>query len=423
MGYQALQDMAAGFDCAALQATKKENEDMINSNYQKLKASYLFRTIDSKVADFNAAHPDEMLLKLGIGDVTLPLCEAVIDAMHAAVDDQASKETFNGYLPEVGCDFFREAVAARYAKRNVTLEHGEIFVSSGASDDLGDILDIFEPGITALVIEPAYPAYVDANVMAGNKIVHLPSSADDDFAPMPDYSIDADIVYLCSPNNPTGAVYSKEKLAAWVDWATQKQAVIIFDAAYEAFISDESIPHSIYEVPGAETCAVEICSLSKTAGFTGTRCGYTIVPNALERDGQSVNAMWVRARTTKTNGISYILQRAGAAALSDEGMEQCMENIAVYKGNAKVLTDALDEAGIWYCGGHNAPYVWMRCPGNLTSWEFFDKLLDEAHVVGTPGSGFGACGEGYFRLTSFNTPEVTREAAARLKKLCLELGA
>ena len=396
---------------------------MINSNYQKLKASYLFRTIDSKVADFTAANPGETLLKLGIGDVTLPLPAAVVSAMHDAVDDQAKSDTFNGYLPEVGCGFFRDAVAAHYAKRGVSLNHSEIFVSSGASDDLGDILDIFESGITALVIEPAYPAYVDANVMAGNKVVHLPSGAQDDFAPMPDYSIDADIVYLCSPNNPTGAVYSKEKLAAWVKWAQKKQAVIIFDAAYEAFIKDDAIPHSIYEIEGAKSCAVEICSLSKTAGFTGTRCGYTIVPDELERDGQSINAMWVRAKTTKTNGISYILQKAGAAALSDEGMAQCMGNIAIYQGNAKTLTDALDEVGVWYCGGHNAPYVWMRCPGGLSSWEFFDKLLEEAHVIGTPGSGFGACGEGYFRLTSFNTPEVTQEAARRLKELCRKLGA
>ena len=396
---------------------------MINTNYQKLKASYLFRTIDSKVADFKAANPDAEILKLGIGDVTLPLGKAVIDAMHAAVDEQADKESFHGYLPEVGCDFFREAVAAHYAKRDVTLAHDEIFVSSGASDDLGDILDIFSPGIKALVIEPAYPAYVDANVMAGNEIVHLPSTADDDFAPLPDVAIDADIVYLCSPNNPTGAVYTKEKLSAWVKWAQAKQAVIIFDAAYEAFITDKDIPHSIYEIEGARECAVEICSLSKTAGFTGTRCGYTIVPKALERDGQSINAMWVRSRTTKTNGISYILQRAGAAALSAQGMSQCMDNIAVYQGNAKTLTDALDEVGVWYCGGHNAPYVWMRCPGGLTSWEFFDKLLGEAHIVGTPGSGFGACGEGYFRLTSFNTPEVTAEAAKRLKALCRELEA
>lgn len=396
---------------------------MINENYSKLKASYLFRTIDSKVADFKAANPDAELLKLGIGDVTLPLPSAVIGAMHDAVDEQAAKGSFHGYLPEVGCDFFREAVAAHYAERRVALEQGEIFVSSGASDDLGDVLDIFKPGIKTLVIEPAYPAYVDANVMAGNEIVHLPSAAEDDFAPLPDDAIDADIVYLCSPNNPTGAVYTADKLAAWVRWAIERQAVIIFDAAYEAFITDEEIPHSIYEIEGAKKCAIEICSLSKTAGFTGTRCGYTIVPLELERDGQSINAMWVRNRTTKTNGISYILQRAGAAALSVEGMAQCKANIAVYQANAKTLTDALDEAGVWYCGGHNAPYVWMRCPGGLTSWEFFDKLLGEAQVVGTPGSGFGACGEGYFRLTSFNTPEVTAEAAKRLKELCEKLGA
>ena len=393
----------------------------MNHHYTELQDSYLFRTIDQKVAEYKEANPDADLLKLGIGDVTLPLPAACIEAMHTAVDEMAVKETFHGYPAEVGAGFFREAVQAYYAKRGVELEPGEIFNSSGAKDDLGDILDIFSRGMNALVLEPAYPAYVDANVISGNNIVHLPSSAADDFAPYPDANVSADIVYICSPNNPTGATYTREKLEAWVAWAQEKQAVIIFDAAYESFIQDETIPHSIYEIEGAKECAIEVCSLSKTAGFTGTRVGYTIVPMELKREGLSLNALWVRNRTTKTNGISYMLARAAAAALSPKGKAQCMENIAVYKQNAQVLMDALDSVGVWYSGGKNAPYVWMQCPGGLTSWEFFDKLLNEEQVIGTPGSGFGECGEGYFRLTAFNTPEKTAEAAKRLARACASL--
>lgn len=394
----------------------------MNHHYSELKDSYLFRTIDAKVRAYQDENPDRPLLKLGIGDVTLPLPEAAVRAMHAAVDDQARAETFEGYQAEVGAPFFRQAVRDYYARRGIALDHEEIFVSSGAKDDLADLLDIFARGITALVLEPAYPAYVDANVMSGNAIAHLPSSAEDGFAPFPDPEVDADIVYVCSPNNPTGAVFTREKLAAWVAWAREKGAVIVYDAAYEAFIVDEDIPHSIYEIPGAEECAIEVCSLSKTAGFTGTRCGYTIVPRALEREGLSLNALWVRNRTTKTNGISYVIQRGAAAALSPEGCAQCAANVAVYQDNARMLMEALDRSGVRYFGGRNAPYVWMRCPGGLGSWEFFDALLAEEQVIGTPGSGFGACGEGYFRLTAFNTPENTREAAERLERLCARLG-
>ncbi len=390
----------------------------MNHHYTELQDSYLFRTIDAKVADYLQANPGTELLKLGIGDVTLPLPAVSIEAMHKAVDDQAKRDTFKGYQAEVGAPFFREAVQSYYQQRGVSLEAGEIFVSSGAKDDLADLLDIFARGGQALVLEPAYPAYVDANVISGNKVLHLPSSADDGFAPYPNPALQTDIVYLCSPNNPTGAVYSREKLAAWVAWAQEKQAVIIFDAAYEAFIQDPEIPHSIYEIEGAKECAIEVCSLSKTAGFTGTRCGWTIIPQALVREDLSVNALWVRNRTTKTNGISYILQHGAAAAVSAEGQAQCRENIAIYQNNARVIMEALDNAGVWYCGGKNAPYVWMRCPGGLSSWDFFDKLLTEQQVVGTPGSGFGECGEGYFRLTAFNTPEKTAEAAKRLEQIC-----
>ena len=393
----------------------------MNHHYTELQDSYLFRTIDAKVSDYLKENPQTELLKLGIGDVTLPLPAASIQALHQAVDDQAKKETFQGYQAEAGSAFFRQAVQDCYRSRGITLEQSEIFVSSGAKDDLADLLDIFARGMKALVLEPAYPAYVDANVISGNTVLHLPSSADDGFAPLPDPSIDADVVYLCSPNNPTGAVYSREKLAAWVAWAQEKQAVIIFDAAYEAFIQDPAIPHSIYEIDGAKDCAIEVCSFSKTAGFTGTRCGFTLVPQALMREGVSLNALWVRNRTTKTNGISYILQHAAAAALSPEGRAQCQENIAIYQQNARIIMEALESANVWYCGGKNAPYIWMRCPGKLSSWDFFDKLLTQEQVVGTPGSGFGECGEGYFRLTAFNTPEKTREAAKRLARLCRAL--
>ena len=293
----------------------------------------------------------------------------------------------------------------------------EVFVSSGASDELGDILDLFERSGSALVIEPAYPAYVDANVMAGRKIVHLASGEENSFLPEPSEEIKADLLYICSPNNPTGAVFSRNQLQAWVDFANENGSVILFDAAYEAFIEDETLPHSIFELDGAKTCAIEICSLSKTAGFTGTRLGYTVIPKALKRSGMNLNEMWVRNRTTKTNGVSYIIQKGGAAVFTEEGQKQIHENIRIYKKNAKVLMKALDQLGIWYCGGKNAPYIWMKCPNGMGSWEFFDYLLHEIQVVGTPGEGFGACGEGYFRFSTFGSPEDTKEAAERLVKL------
>ena len=292
-----------------------------------------------------------------------------------------------------------------------------MFVSIGASDELGDILDLFERSGSALVIEPAYPAYVDANVMAGRKIVHLASGEENSFLPEPSEEIKADLLYICSPNNPTGAVFSRNQLQAWVDFANENGSVILFDAAYEAFIEDETLPHSIFELDGAKTCAIEICSLSKTAGFTGTRLGYTVIPKALKRSGMNLNEMWVRNRTTKTNGVSYIIQKGGAAVFTEEGQKQIHENIRIYKKNAKVLMKALDQLGIWYCGGKNAPYIWMKCPNGMGSWEFFDYLLHEIQVVGTPGEGFGACGEGYFRFSTFGSPEDTKEAAERLVKL------
>lgn len=385
-----------------------------NMFYADLKDSYLFYNTAQKTKAYLEEHPGTHLYRMGIGDVSLPLCDAVIKALHSAVDDQASKDSFHGYMPECGAPFLREAIADYYNRRGVALSSDEVFVSSGASDELGDILDLFDRGSSALVIEPAYPAYVDANVMAGRKIVHLASGKENGFLPEPDKDTRADIIYICSPNNPTGAVFSREQLKKWVDFANENGSVILFDAAYEAFIEDEALPHSIFEIDGARSCAVEICSLSKTAGFTGTRLGYTVIPKELERCGMSFNSMWVRNRTTKTNGVSYIIQKGGCAVFTPEGQKQIHDNIQVYKNNAKVLTQVLDKLGIWYCGGKNAPYIWLRCPNGMGSWEFFDYLLREIQVVGTPGEGFGACGEGYFRFSTFGSPEDTEEAARRL---------
>ena len=387
-----------------------------NMHYADLKDSYLFYHIAQKTAAFLKDHPGAHLYRMGIGDVSLPLAPAVIKALHGAVDDQAIRETFHGYMPECGAPFLRETIAAYYGSRGVKLSPEDVFVSSGASDELGDILDLFDRSSAALIMEPAYPAYVDANTMAGRKIVHLPSGPENHFLPMPEEGIEADLIYLCSPNNPTGAAYDRDGLAAWVSWANRRGAVILFDAAYEAFI-EEDLPHSIFEIPGAETCAIEICSLSKTAGFTGTRMGYTVIPRTLERCGMNLNAMWVRNRTTRTNGISYILQCGGAAVFSEEGQKQIRDNIRIYKENARVLMSALDQAGARYWGGRNAPYIWMACPDGQDSWSFFDRLLNRIQVVGTPGAGFGACGEGFFRFSTFGDPADTREAAQRLQRL------
>ncbi len=388
-----------------------------NMHYANLKDSYLFYNIGQKTKAYLTENPDKKLLRLGIGDVFLPLCDAVIKELHSAVDDQATKENFNGYMPECGAPLLREAIAEYYKKRGVALSADEVFVSSGASDELGDILDLFDRESSCLVIEPAYPAYVDANIMAGRNIVHLSSGKENGFLPTPNEDIKADIIYICSPNNPTGAVFSKEQLKCWVDFANENGSIILFNAAYEAFIEDETLPHSIFEVEGAEKCAIEICSLSKTAGFTGTRLGYTVISKSLERNGMNLNDMWVRNRTTKTNGVSYIIQKGGAAVFTDEGRRQINENIKIYKENAKVLMQALDKLGIWYCGGKNAPYIWLKCPNGMGSWEFFDYLLKEIQVVGTPSEGFGKCGEGYFRFSTFGSPEDTKEAAKRLCEL------
>ena len=388
-----------------------------NLHYGQLKDSYLFYHIAQKTNAYLQQHPNAHLYRLGIGDVSLPLCDAVIAALHAAVDDQASAETFHGYMPECGAPFLRQTIAAHYQKRGVDLSEDEVFVSSGASDELGDILDLFDSASSALVIEPAYPAYVDANIIAGRKIIHLASGRENGFLPVPEDGLQADILYICSPNNPTGAVFDREKLQQWVDYANKIGAVILFDAAYEAFIEDPAVPLSIFEIPGARTCAIEICSLSKTAGFTGTRLGYTVIPKDLVRSGMRLQEMWIRNRTTKTNGVSYIIQRGAQAVFTEEGQKQIFENIQVYKKNAACLMQALDELGIWYCGGKNAPYVWMKCPNEMTGWEMFDYLLQNIQVVGTPGEGFGDCGKGYFRFSSFGNPADTQQAAKLLVQL------
>ena len=388
-----------------------------NMHYGDLKDSYLFYHISQKTKAYLQEHEGTHLYRLGIGDVSLPLCDAVIKALHEAVEDQAKAGTFHGYMPECGDPSLRSIIADHYRSLGITLSDEEVFVSSGASDELGDILDLFDRSSSALVIEPAYPAYVDANTMAGRKIIHLPSGIQNGFLPAPCEEAKADILYICSPNNPTGAVFSRSQFEEWVDFANENGSVILFDAAYEAFIEDESLPHSIFEIDGAETCAIEICSLSKTAGFTGTRLGYTVIPKALVRNGMCFNDMWVRNRTTKTNGVSYIIQKGGAAVFTEEGQKQIKANIQIYKDNARILTEALDKLGIWYTGGKNAPYIWLKCPGGMGSWEFFDYLLNEIQVVGTPGEGFGTCGEGFFRFSTFGSRSDTEEAAKRLVSL------
>ena len=388
-----------------------------NLNYKNLEESYLFSTIAHKVNAYAAAHPQAKILRLGIGDVTLPLAPAVISAMHAAVDEMGKKETFRGYGPEQGYDFLRTAIAGYYARRGVALEDNEIFISDGAKSDLGNILDIFDRDNSVLIPDPVYPVYVDTNVMAGRSIHFAAATAQNGFLPMPEENTEADIIYICSPNNPTGAAYTREQLRAWVDFALARGAVILYDAAYECFVRDEALARSIYEIEGAKECAIEFCSFSKMAGFTGTRCGYTVVPNALVCSGVSLNKLWLRRQTTKFNGVPYIVQRGAEAVFTPEGQKQIAENLEVYRRNAHVLSDCLDGLGIRYTGGKNSPYVWMECPGFSDSWKFFDYLLEEANVVGTPGCGFGKNGQGYFRLTAFGSEASTEEAAQRLRRL------
>ncbi len=389
----------------------------INSNYLNLEESYLFSTIAKKVNEFQINNKDADIIRLGIGDVTKPLCGAVIDAMKKATDEMGHAETFRGYGPEQGYTFLREKIRDYYSTRNVKLDVKEIFISDGAKSDLGNILDIFSKDNTVLIPDPVYPVYVDTNIMAGRKIIYLDANEENSFLPLPPKDLKVDIIYICSPNNPTGAVYNRSQLKLWVDYANKNNSVILFDAAYESFIDEKDCPHSIFEIDGAKSCAIEFCSFSKIAGFTGTRCGYTVIPMELERDSTKLNSLWLRRQTTKFNGVPYVVQRAAEAVFTQEGKKQIFETINYYKENAKIISDTLNELGIWFTGGKSSPYVWLKCPNNMTSWEFFDYLLSKAHIVGTPGSGFGKNGEGFFRLTAFGDRDNTIEAMKRIKEL------
>ena len=385
---------------------------VINKRFASLERNYLFAEVARRVREYKSVNNGAQVISLGIGDVTLPLPSCAIEAISKAAAEQGYSTTFRGYGPEQGYGFLKEAIARYYSLRGVEPAEDEIFVSDGAKSDLGNILDIFDRGITSLIPNPVYPVYLDTNVMAGNKVVYANACEDNSFLPMPDYSVNADIIYMCSPNNPTGAAYSKEELEKWVQYALAKRAVILFDAAYERFITDDC-PHSIYEIEGARDCAIEFCSLSKTAGFTGTRCGWTVIPKQLKADGYELNALWLRRQCTKFNGVPYIVQRAAQAVLSDSGLKELDAKIAYYRKNAQVISAALSSVGVKHWGGMNSPYVWLKCC--CGSWEYFDRLLNCAQVVGTPGAGFGSGGEGYFRLTSFGNIEDTVLACDKIK--------
>ena len=389
----------------------------INNDYLKLENSYLFSTISKKINEFTANNPDKPVIRMGIGDVTIPLAQVVVDAMKKASDEMGVADTFRGYGEEQGYGFLRNTVADYYKKKGVVLDSNEIFISDGAKSDVGNILDIMSADNIVLIPNPVYPVYADTNVMQARTIKYLDGNEANGFLPMPNYEVNCDIIYLCSPNNPTGSVYNKDQLKEWVDYANEKDAVILFDAAYEVFIQDKDLPASIYEIEGARSCAIEFCSLSKTAGFTGTRCGYTVVPTDLKRDGVSLNGLWLRRQTTKFNGVSYVVQRGAEAVFTEEGQKQIRVAIDYYQENAKIIANTFDEIGIWYCGGKNSPYIWFKCPNEMDSWEYFDYLLENANVVGTPGAGFGKNGEGFFRLTAFGKKENVIEAMRRMKEL------
>ena len=395
----------------------------LNENYLNLKESYLFAEINHRVKAYQEANPDKKIIRLGIGDVTLPIGFKMIEQLHEGVDAMASSDTFKGYGPEQGYDFLRNAIVDYYKRNGVDcIEPDEVFVSDGAKSDTGNITDLFAQDNVILIPDPVYPVYVDTNIMNGRNITYIDANAENNFLPMPDHNFHADVIYICSPNNPTGAAYNRGQLKEWVDYALANDAIILYDSAYECFITDETLPRSIFAIEGARKCAIEFCSLSKTAGFTGTRCGYTIVPKDLKfaaSNGKemSLNAMWNRRQTTKFNGVSYIVQKGAAAAFSVEGMAQCKANIKYYQENAKIIAEGLAKKNIRYFGGVNSPYIWFECPNNMESWDFFDYLLKNAQVVGTPGAGFGKNGHNFFRLTSFGNRENTIEAMNRIDQL------
>lgn len=396
----------------------------LNENYLNLKESYLFSEIAHRTAAYIEANPEKgsKIIRLGIGDVTKPLGKVVLNALHDGVNAMGAAETFKGYGPEQGYEATRTAIADYYKKNGVDVAPEAIFISDGAKSDTGNITDLFGPGNVILIPDPVYPVYVDTNIMCGRQVTYIAGNAENQFLPMPDHSQHADLIYLCSPNNPTGACYNKEQLKEWVDYALANEAIILFDSAYEAFISDPELPRSIFAIEGAKKCAIEFCSLSKTAGFTGTRCGYTVVPKELvftSSTGKemSLNAMWNRRQCTKFNGTSYIVQKGAEVVFSEEGIRECQENIQYYKNNAKVIADTLTKLNIRFFGGINSPYIWFECPNGMDSWSCFDYLLENIQVVGTPGAGFGENGKNYFRLTAFGTLEKTVEAMERFEKL------
>lgn len=389
----------------------------LNENYSNLIENYLFAEVSDRAAKYQNTHPDKKILRLGIGDVTLPLADEVIKAMHLAVDEMSQKESFKGYGPYEGYVFLRESIKNYYKTFGVELNLNDIFVSDGAKSDLGNILDIFSKYNTVLVPDPVYPVYADTNIMAGRNIIFANANEENGFLPMPEDGVKADIIYICSPNNPTGAAYSKEQLKEWVNYANSQGSIILYDAAYECFVKDDSLARSIFQIEGAKSCAIEFCSFSKIAGFTGTRCGYTVIPEELEKAGISLNKTWLRRQSTKFNGVPYIVQRGAEAVFSERGMAQTGQNLDYYRQNAKIIAECLDGLKIWYTGGKNSPYIWLKCPDNMGSWEFFDYLLNGAQVVGTPGEGFGENGKGFFRLTAFGSREVTKEAVLRIKNL------
>lgn len=389
----------------------------INKHYLELENSYLFKTVAKKAADYKNEHPEADIIKMGIGDVTLPLPECAVKAMGEAVSEMGKKETFHGYPESFGEDFLLSAIKSHYEKIGVKVDTYEIVATSGAKEDVANILDIFSDDVTVLIPDPVYPVYLDTNIMAGHKVIFSEANGENGFLPMPDGSKKADIIYLCSPNNPTGAAYDYDSLKKWVDFALATGAVIFYDAAYEMFITDDS-PRSIFLIPGAERCAIEFCSFSKTAGFTGVRCGYTVIKKELTSDGVRLLDLWKRRQSTKFNGVSYIVSRGAAAVFSDEGEKEIRENIAYYRENTKMMTEAFSSLGFTYYGGKNSPYVWLSCPFGMKSWEFFDFLLEKCNVIATPGEGFGSCGDGYIRLSGFGTHEKTREAMERIKRVC-----
>ena len=392
----------------------------INDNFANINQNYLFSEIGARVRAYEAGNPGKKIIRMGIGDVTLPLPEVIVKAMVKACEEMGKAETFRGYPPEYGYGFLRDRISIHYADLGVSIDPESVFVSDGAKSDLGNIVDILGRN-NVIIPDPVYPVYVDSNIMNGNNLSFINGTKENGFLPSPEDIENngqaGSVIYLCSPNNPTGACYDREGLTAWVEYAQRTGSLIIYDSAYEAFITEDNIPHTIYEIPGAFECAIEVCSFSKFAGFTGVRCGWTVIPSSIKSGSTEVCALWKRRQATKFNGVSYPVQRAAEAALTEEGITDCRKNIEYYRNNAKLLTDLLDGKNIFYTGGKNSPYVWLECPEGYSSWEFFDRLLNEVQVVGTPGEGFGIGGDRYFRLTAFASHENTKEAVSRLEKI------